>query len=101
MLLTPLKEELGTDWLVATELHPSIGRFTGEIAGLHPRGANKLRLLLKLAREDHLDLARSYAYGDHIQDLFLFRQVGNPVAVNPGWRLKRQARKHRWPIRHF
>jgi HAD superfamily hydrolase (TIGR01490 family) len=100
-LLTPLQEELGAEWLIATELRRDDDRFTGEIAGLHPRGENKLRLLVELSQTQGLDLARSYAYGDHIQDIHLFRQIGHPVAVNPSWRLKRQARRHRWPIRYF
>jgi HAD superfamily hydrolase (TIGR01490 family) len=100
-LLLPLQEELGADWLIATEVGRNDGRFTGKIQGIHPRGANKLRLLRELAQTQGLDLPRSYAYGDHIQDLHLFRHIGNPVAVNPSWRLKRQARRHRWPIQYF
>ena len=101
VLLTPLQEELGADWLIATELQRQNGRFTGEIAGLHPRGRNKLSLLQELSRTHDFDLSRSYAYADHIQDSHLFRSIGHPVAVNPSWRLKLQARKHRWPIRYF
>ena len=100
-LLLPLKEELGADWLIATEVDRDNGRFTGKIQGLHPRGINKLRLLLNLALAQRLDLSQSYAYGDHIQDLYLFRNIGHPVAVNPSWRLRRQARRHQWPIRSF
>ena len=100
-LLLPLKEELGAEWLIATEVGRDDGRFTGKVQGIHPRGQNKLRLLLDLALAQGLDLGRSYAYGDHIQDLHLFRNIGHPVAVNPSWRLKRQARRHRWPIRYF
>lgn len=100
-LLLPLKEEVDADWLIATELGRDAGRFTGKILGIHPRGRNKLRLLLDLALAAGLDLSRSYAYGDHIQDLYLFRNIGHPVAVNPSWRLKRQARRHHWPIRYF
>jgi HAD superfamily hydrolase (TIGR01490 family) len=101
MLLTPLQEALGADWLIATELQRQDGQFTGAIAGLHPRGANKLRLLLQLSQTQGLDLSRSYAYGDDIQDSYLFGAVAHPVAVNPSWRLKYKARKHRWPIRYF
>jgi len=101
MLLTPLKEELGADWLIATELQRENGRFTGAIAGLHPRGPNKLWLLQELSRAHGFDLSQAYAYGDHIQDSYLFRSIGHPVAVNPSWRLRRKARKHRWPIRYF
>jgi HAD superfamily hydrolase (TIGR01490 family) len=100
-LLLPLKEELGADWLIATKLARSQGRFTGKILGINPRGPNKLRLLRELAQAQGLDLPKSYAYGDHIQDVHLLRHVGHPVAVNPSWRLKRQARRHRWPIKYF
>lgn len=100
-LLRPLQEELGADWLIATEVGWRNGRFTGEITGLHPRGENKLRLLVALAQTQGLDLTQSYAYGDHIQDLHLFRHIGHPVAVNPSWRLRRLARRHHWPIRYF
>ena len=100
-LLAPLQEDLKADWLIATELQRQNGRFTGAIAGLHPRGANKLRLLQDLARTQGLDLSQAYAYGDHIQDAHLFRAIGHPVAVNPSWRLKRRARQYRWPIRYF
>ncbi|MFZ5448849.1 MAG: HAD family hydrolase [Thermodesulfobacteriota bacterium] len=101
VLLTPLKEDLGADWLIATELESMNGHFTGEIAGLHPRGLNKLWLLQNLSQTHDFDLSRSYAYGDHIQDAHIFRSIGHPVVVNPSWRLRRQARKHRWPIRYF
>jgi phosphoserine phosphatase len=92
---------MGADWLIATELQQRNGHFTGAIAGLHPRGPDKLRLLQELSRTHGFDLSRAYAYGDHIQDAYLFRSIGHPVAVNPSWRLKCKARKHRWPIRYF
>jgi HAD superfamily hydrolase (TIGR01490 family) len=101
LLLAPLQEELGADWLIATELQRQNGQFTGAIAGLHPRGPNKLRLLQDLFRTHGLDLSKAYAYGDHIQDSYLLRSIGHPVAVNPSWRLRRSAHKYRWPIRHF
>jgi HAD superfamily hydrolase (TIGR01490 family) len=101
LLLTPLQEELGADWLIATELQRRNGRFTGAIAGLHPRGPNKLRLLQELSRTQGFDLSQAYAYGDHIQDAHLFRSIGHPVAVNPSRALKREAHQHHWPIRYF
>jgi HAD superfamily hydrolase (TIGR01490 family) len=101
LLLTPLQEELGADWLIATVLQWQNGRFTGAIAGLHPRGANKLRLLQELSRAQGFNLSQAYAYGDHIQDSHLFRSIGHPVAVNPSWALKREAHHHHWPIRYF
>ncbi len=100
-LLAPMQEDLGASWLIATELGRTNGCFTGQIQGLHPRGENKLRLLLELARAQGLDLSRSYAYGDHLQDSYLFKSIGHPVVVNPSWRLKRLAQKNCWPIRYF
>jgi HAD superfamily hydrolase (TIGR01490 family) len=101
LLLTPLKAELGADWLIATELERKDGKFTGEIAGLHPRGPNKLSLVKELSHTCNFDLSRSYAYGDHIQDVHMLRSIGNPVVVNPSRRLRLEALKHRWPIRYF
>jgi HAD superfamily hydrolase (TIGR01490 family) len=101
LLLAPLQQELGADWLIATELQRQNGHFTGAIIGLHPRGPNKLRLLQELSRTHGFDLSQAYAYGDHIQDAYLFRSLGHPVVVNPSWRLKCRARKHRWPIQYF
>jgi HAD superfamily hydrolase (TIGR01490 family) len=101
LLLAPLQEEVGADWLIATELQRQNGHFTGAIVGLHPRGPNKLRLLQELSRKQGFDLSQAYGYGDHIQDSYLFGSIGHPVAVNPSWRLKRRARKHRWPIQYF
>jgi HAD superfamily hydrolase (TIGR01490 family) len=101
VLLAPLQEELQADWLIATELQRQDGRFTGAITGLHPRGPNKLRLLQELSRTHGFDLSQAYAYGDHIQDSYLFGAIGHPVAVNPSWRLQLKARKQRWPIRDF
>jgi phosphoserine phosphatase len=101
LFLTPLTEELGADWLIATELQRQNGQFTGAIAGLHPRRPHKLWLLQELSRTHGFDLSQAYAYGDHIQDSYLFCSIGPPVAVNPSWRLKLKARNHRWPIHYF
>ncbi len=100
-LIQPLKEDLGADCLIATSLGREGNRFTGEITGLHPRGVNKRRLVLEQAGVRGWDLKRSYAYGDHIQDFSIFEIIGHPVAVNPGWRLKRLAQRRKWPIRYF
>ncbi len=100
-LTLPLKEELGADWLIATEVGQNGSKFSGELTGLHPRGENKLTLLMELSRAQGLDLSRSFAYGDHLLDLHLFRHIGFPVVVNPSWRLRLLARRHRWPIRFF
>lgn len=100
-LVLPLKEHLGADWLIATELAQRDRLVTGEIVGLHPRGENKRVLVEELARRHGFDLSGSYAYGDHEQDVPLLGCVGQPVAVNPTRNLQREAQRRRWPIRYF
>jgi HAD superfamily hydrolase (TIGR01490 family) len=100
-LMLPLKEHLGADWLIATELSRRDRVFTGDIAGLHPRGENKRLLLEELARRHALDLSRSFAYGDHEEDIPFLSCVSRPVAVNPTRTLRRLAQQRQWPIRYF
>jgi HAD superfamily hydrolase (TIGR01490 family) len=100
-LAQPLKELVGADWLIATELVQQGGRFTGDLDGLHPRGENKRVLLEELARQQGLDLASSWAYGDHEEDVAVLECVGRPVAVNPTRTLRREARRRGWPMAYF
>ncbi len=100
-LVLPLKEYLGADWLIATELAHRGPYFTGELVGLHPLGENKRILLKELAWQQNLDLTRSYAYGDHLEDIPFMSCVGQPVAVNPTRPFKRFAQGRRWPIEYF
>ncbi|MBM4284870.1 MAG: HAD-IB family hydrolase [Deltaproteobacteria bacterium] len=101
LLAEPLRELLQAPWLIATRLKEEEGKLTGAVAGLLPRGENKARLLLELAAAQGLDLSRSYAYGDEVHDVPVFGLVGRPVAVNPGRRLERIARRQGWPVRFF
>ena len=71
---------------------------TGKPAGLVCVSHNKKWLTLKLAQELELDLAKSYAYGNHHSDLPLLETVGNPHAVQPNRILERTARQKSWPI---
>ncbi len=100
-LIQPLQEDLGADWLLATRLFSREGIHTGAVAGLHPRGTDKLRLIQELAGTHSLDLSRSHAYADHSEDLPLLAAVGHPVAVNPSARLRLAALQRHWPIRYF
>lgn len=100
-LALPLKEHLGADWLIATEIESCGPIFTGEIKGRHPRGENKRVLLEELAERQGLDLAGTYAYGDHEADIPLLTCVGRPVAVNPRRPLARAARQRNWPLEYF
>ncbi|HTZ73953.1 MAG TPA: HAD-IB family hydrolase [Candidatus Aquilonibacter sp.] len=84
--------------LHATSLEEINGHFTGLISGIRISGTEKTNALEQRANEYGISLADSYAYGNHFDDLPMLRSVGNPVAVNPTFRLRHAARRQRWPI---
>ncbi len=96
-----LKEFLGADWLIATELARRDGLLTGQIAGVHPRGQNKRCSWRNWPANQGLDLSRAFAYGDHGEDVPVLECVGHPVAVNPTRLLKREAQGRGWPVEFF
>jgi phosphoserine phosphatase len=77
------------------------GALSGELEGLRPYGPEKARLVRELARTHGINLAESYAYGDHHSDYQLLDAVGHPHAVNPDFQLRRRATERGWPILHF
>jgi HAD superfamily hydrolase (TIGR01490 family) len=81
-----------------TEIEVGADYFTGRLMGAHLGYGEKARVLLKVVAANALELAQSYAYGNQMADLRMIEAVGNPVAVNPSWRLARAARKHGWSI---
>jgi HAD superfamily hydrolase (TIGR01490 family) len=98
-LLEPVVNDLGFDHLLCTDLEvDQNGLMTGKPAGLVCVDRNKKKLTLNLARKLELDLAKSYAYGNHHSDLPLLEIVGNPYAVQPNPILERAARQRSWPI---
>jgi HAD superfamily hydrolase (TIGR01490 family) len=98
-LLEPVAKDLGFDHLLCTDLEvDQNGLMTGKPAGLVCVNRNKRKLTLNLAQKLELDLARSYAYGNHHSDLPLLEIVGNPYAVQPNRILERTARQKSWPI---
>lgn len=82
----------------ATRLKERNGRWTGEILGEPIVGEAKARVLEALAEELHLDLSQCWAYGNSAEDRSMLAAVGNPVAMNPTFALRRIARKRGWPI---
>jgi HAD superfamily hydrolase (TIGR01490 family) len=98
-LLEPVARDLEFDHLLCTDLEvDQKGLMTGKPAGLVCVNHNKKMLTLKLAQKLKLDLAGSYAYGNHHSDLPLLEIVGNPHAVQPNSILERTARQRSWPI---
>ncbi len=86
---------------VCTHLENRGGQLTGQITPPPCYGEGKIVWAEQFAAEHGLDLKHSYFYTDSISDLPLLERVGQPVAVNPDPRLRRQARRRGWPIEQF
>lgn len=99
----PLAELVGRHFsvplaIVGTQLEVRDDLWTGEIRGEHMCGAAKHRAIVHLAAMYHLDLARSFAYGNSVSDLPMLEAVGHPAAANPSTNLERAARARNWPV---
>src|SRR5439155_26338517 len=87
---------LGLDGVVGTRAEVVDGRYTGELDGEMCHGPEKARRVAQLAGENDIDLDRSYAYSDSVNDLPLLELVGFPVAMNPDRALRQIARQRGW-----
>ena len=98
LLIAPLKDLLGLDFVVGTGLVCRQGRLTGDLDGPHLSGPEKVRRAQEVAGACGFSLPRSSAYANAFGDRFLLEAVDRPRAVNPDRRLARLARKNGWPI---
>ena len=95
-LVAPLRH-LGDD-LVAARLTERRGAFAGELAEPPLTADGRASLAARMAAEHGADLAHCHAYGDSASDLPMLELVGHPHAVNPDFRLSREARRRGWPV---
>ena len=101
-MLEPVVKDLEFDHLLCTDLEVGKnGLMTGKPGGPVCVDQNKKRLTLKLAQRLGLDLAKSYAYGNHHSDLPLLETVGNPHVVEPSAELAKVAARRSWPILRY
>lgn len=100
-LASQIQRELGADLALSARLEVKNGALSGQLDGQRPYGPEKARLVRQLARTHGIDLANSYAYGDHHSDYELLHAVGHPHAVNPDHQLRRKALERGWPILQF
>ena len=92
---------LGADGYVATQMEQDDrGRYTGYVLGNVIEGTAKVEAVRAWANQrfgaNNWELA--YAYGDHHTDAELLQLAEHPVAVSPGFNLKRTARRYGWPV---
>jgi len=100
-VVRPLARYIGVEDIVATRARvDEQGRYTGEVE-LYAYGAVKADEIRRLAGEEGLDLAGSYAYSDSATDLPMLEAVGHPVAVNPDKDLRDAAEERGWPVLEF
>ncbi len=98
-MLEPVAEDLGFDHLLCTDLEIGKGGLlTGRAKGPICLNNNKRILAEMLARKVNIDLASSYAYGNHQSDLPLLELIGNPYVVEPTEPLRKVALANKWPI---
>ena len=101
-LLEPVAKDLRFHHLLCTDLEVGPdGLLTGKAKGPLCLDSTKRVLAQKLAGETGIDLASSYAYGNHQSDLPLLELVGHPYAVEPTEPLKNVALENQWPILKF
>jgi HAD superfamily hydrolase (TIGR01490 family) len=96
-----LAQELGIDGVIGTKAEVVGGVYTGELDGPLVHAEEKAAAVQSLARERDIDLSRSYAYSDSVNDLPMLELVGNPVAMNPDLHLRTLARRRGWHILDF
>ncbi|AKG44200.1 MmfP [Streptomyces xiamenensis] len=98
-VLGPLAEEYGADPLLCTEpVTDAAGRLTGEV--VRPMiGPAKGEAVAAAIASLGLAAADCHAYGDHLSDLGMLRQVGHPHVVAGGDpALLAHAREHGWTV---
>jgi len=93
-----IKEDLGASSYIATALEKRDGVLTGKIKGNIVYGEEKVRAIKEKAPVMGWDIRNSYAYTDHYSDIPLLKMVGEPIAVNPDRKLRKEAYDNNWPI---
>ncbi len=97
-LVKPLAKKLGVPLVFGAKLETQSGFYTGRVFSPLPYGLGKGRYIEKLAIQYHLDLRRSYAYGDSPGDFHALQLVGHPFVVNPIRGMARIAKQQGWPV---
>lgn len=101
-MLEPVVRDLGFDRLFCTELEENPdGLLTGRSRGAICVDQTKQDYAIQYAEEADIDLAASFAYGNHPADVPLLETVGHPHVVEPTRALARIAARRSWPVLSF
>lgn len=96
-----IARRLGATGSLGTVAEHRDGFYTGRLVGDLMHGQAKADAVRELAVREGIDLSRSSAYGDSINDVPLLSEVGFPCPINPDIRLRRHAAEVGWPVREF
>lgn len=96
-----LARHLRAKFFIGATLERADQYFTGELAPPHPFGPGKRDLLLELHAKRTIDFSSSLAFANHHSDAHHLELFGQPIAVNPTFRLARIARRRGWEIQFF
>jgi putative phosphoserine phosphatase/1-acylglycerol-3-phosphate O-acyltransferase len=97
----PLAREFGVDHVLCTRLEERDGILTGEVDGPILWGPGKAGAVKDFARENKIDLSKSFGYGNGTEDVQFLETVGRPTALNPTKDLERIAGERGWPTARF
>ena len=101
-MLNPVVRDLGFERLFCTDLEAGAdGLLTGRARGPICVDHVKQDCVHQFAVEENVDLAASFAYGNHPADLPMLEAVGHPRVVEPSRSLARMAAKRGWPVLSF
>jgi HAD superfamily hydrolase (TIGR01490 family) len=101
IIVAPLAEHLHVDGVLATALEFEDGTCTGRFEGRPMFRREKRERVLSFLTGEGVPAGECSFYSDSIYDLPLLEAIGQPVAVNPDFRLRRIARRRGWPIREM
>jgi len=96
-----IARRLGATGALGTIAEHKNGYYTGRLVGDLLHGEAKAVAVQGLAEANGLNLAKSFAYGDSMNDAPMLSEVGHPCAINPDSRLRRHAKSKGWPMKEF
>jgi HAD superfamily hydrolase (TIGR01490 family) len=95
-----IKQELGIDFAIGTELEIKGSIYTGQLSKIPYFGERREKVIREFINQlgDEVNLHQSFAYGDAIIDRYFMGMVGNPIAVYPDKKLAEYAKGHGWKV---
>mgnify|MGYP002885409392 CR=1 FL=1 len=91
-------DALGLDGMLTNRFVVEDGRYTGLLETPICYGSGKLLHAQRCADAAGVSLADCSFYTDSMSDVSVLKAVGNPVAVHPDPRLRREANRQDWPV---